>query len=156
MASTMRKQVEPSEAVKKALAKLVDGAKIVQLREKVKPPEAKRIREAVALLSGKPDSTDSQISKRQNIYLEFLESVHKMGLSMVVLCAVSLGPSAVVSMRDRDRVALPSKIEEIQDTLESAVLQRLARQYSAKGLPSVDGESASLAKASNMVMTESR
>ncbi|OJD14303.1 hypothetical protein ACJ73_09093, partial [Blastomyces percursus] len=38
--------------------------------------------------------------------------------------------------------------------LDPQLWSRLARQYSAKGLPSVDGEPASLTKASNMVMTE--
>ncbi|EGC49566.1 conserved hypothetical protein [Histoplasma capsulatum var. duboisii H88] len=74
---------------------------------------------------------------------------------MVVRWAVSLGSSAVVSMRERDRLELPSKIGEIQYILESDVLQQSDKQYSANDLSatfnqkSINGESVLLAKASN-------
>lgn len=79
---------------------------------------------------------------------------------MVVRWAVSLGSSAVVSMRERDRLELPSKIGEIQYILESDVLQQSDKQYSANDLSatfnqkSVNGESVLLAKASNTVRAE--
>ncbi|QSS66181.1 hypothetical protein I7I51_07034 [Histoplasma capsulatum] len=56
---------------------------------------------------------------------------------MVVRWAVSLGSSAMVSMRERDRLELPSKIGEIQYILESTVLQQSDKQYSANDLSAI-------------------
>jgi hypothetical protein len=96
--------------------------------------EAKRIEDAFALLQNGPDSANAQVARRQKIYYEFLQKVLKaMGLPMVVLCAACLGPSAIASMKDRDRVELPSKMEDAKSQLGNVVLQQLAEYYSSKG-----------------------
>ena len=117
-----------------ALDRVIDASRVIELRKGVKPTEDKRITEAAALLANKPDLDDSQASKRRNLYYEFLLRVHEIDFSFVILCAVGLGPSAVVNLKDRCRVELPSKICEIRSQLESHTLGVLRARYYRPGL----------------------
>lgn len=112
-------------SVEKAVDKLIDASKVIQNRMGVKPAEDKRVNAALTLLAG-------PFSKQHEVYLNFLRRVQKvMGLSMVVLCAAGLGPSAIIGMRDRIRVDLPCAMKEREDELKSDVLQGLTDTYSA-------------------------
>ncbi|KAL9107894.1 MAG: hypothetical protein Q9187_008366, partial [Circinaria calcarea] len=119
--------------ITKTVDKLIDASKVVQHRMGVKPAEERRVSEAFSLLARGPPSADSKGAKQRVIYLDFLQRVQKvMGFSKVVLCAASLGPSAVANMRDRVRVELPFLMKEREDAFENGVLQGLADTYSAQ------------------------
>lgn len=111
-----------------ALDRLSHASRAIQRRNGVKDKEAKRIRDAVALLQrGCP--VDSRGENRQKIYLEFLRKVLELsGRSMVVLCAVGLGLSVIAIAKDSVRLNLPYEIKD-NTSLDNAVLCRLANQY---------------------------
>lgn len=118
-----------------AVDKLIDASKVVQHRMGVKPAEEKRVNDAFKLLAAGPPAAGSKGARQQEVYLNFLRRIQKvLGLSMVVLCAVGLGPSAVSGMRDRVRVDLPFKVKEREDEFKNDILQSLADAFSAKSM----------------------
>jgi hypothetical protein len=91
----------------KAVDKLIDTSKVVQHRMGVKPAEEKRVNEAFELLAAGPPTTGLKGARQREVYLDFLRRIQKvLGLSMVILCAVGLGPSAVSGMRDASPTSL--------------------------------------------------
>lgn len=80
-----------------------------------------------------PPPESSKGVKQRVVYLEFLQKIQKvLGPSMVVLCAVGLGLSAVAAMRDRVRVGLPHAMKEREDAFKRDILDGLANTYSTK------------------------
>ena len=118
--------------VEQALHKLRDTSIVILRREVLKPPEEKRVTEALTLLETGPPPPGSTGAKRREIYLEFLQRVRKVaGTNMVVLCAVGLGPSVVSNLKDRFRLDLPYAINDEKRTLDSLILQSLTDKYSS-------------------------
>lgn len=116
-----------------ALGRLLRAAQLIELRKGVKPVEDTRIKEAVSLLVEKPDLGDSQVSKRRHVYYNFLLRMYEVGFSFVILCAVGLGQSAVVNLKDEYRLELLSKIREKKSQLENPTLDQLQAQYRMPG-----------------------
>ena len=112
-----------------AVDKLIDASKVIQHRMGLRQAEEKRVNEAFELLVDGPQD-DSNGAKQRTIYLDFLRRVLKVvGASNVVLCAASLGPSAVCSMKDRVRVHLPFKMKEREAEFEHGTLKALVNVY---------------------------
>ncbi|RHZ48209.1 hypothetical protein CDV55_100410 [Aspergillus turcosus] len=120
-------------SIQSALERLSQASRAIQRRNGVQNKEAKRIRDAVALLRrGCP--VDSRGESRQKIYLEFLRKVLELsGRPMVVLCAVGLGLSVIAIAKDSVRLDLPYEIKD-NSSLDNAVLRRLANQYFNTGM----------------------
>ncbi|KAJ6136911.1 hypothetical protein N7497_012163 [Penicillium chrysogenum] len=94
---------------------------MIQYRTRVRPGEAKRVKDALALSNqdNPPDST----SRGEN-YWEFLRSVNRScGAAMVGLCALGLGRSAIGSMKERSRLELAELVKQRQQDLTCEVLQ---------------------------------
>ncbi|KAM5480749.1 hypothetical protein McanCB56680_004638, partial [Microsporum canis] len=51
---------------------------------------------------------------------------------MVALCAAGIGPSAISNMKESDRVGLSSRIKELQQQMDSDILQRLVKDFDPK------------------------
>jgi hypothetical protein len=116
-----------------ARAKLRDTSRDIQRRNGLKDAEGKRVREAVSLLQrGLPDS-EAKVSKRQSRYRGFLQKVRSVnednGDSMVVLCAVALGVSAIAVARDTILLNLPFTMKDEAEQLLHPCLHHLANQY---------------------------
>lgn len=89
----------------------------------VKSAGEKRVNDAFELLAAGPPAAGSKGARQQEVYLDFLRRIQKvLGLFMVVLCAVELGPSAVSGMRDRVRVDLPFKVKKREDEFKNDIL----------------------------------
>ena len=129
----MPQQEEFESVVNNTIDKLIDTSTVIQLRMGVKLAEENRISEAFTLLPEGPPPESSKGAKQRVVYLEFLQRVQKVvGHSMVVLCAVGLGPSAVSAMRDRVRVGLPHAMKEREYAFKRDILNGLANTYSKK------------------------
>ena len=129
----MPQQEEFEPVVNSTIDKLIDTSTVIQLRMGVRSAEENRISEAFTLLAEGPPPESSKGAKQRVVYLEFLQRVQKVvGHSMVVLCAVGLGPSAVSAMRDRVRVGLPHAMKEREDAFKRDILNGLANTYSKK------------------------
>lgn len=115
-----------------AMQKLSDTAKAVSQREGVKPHQQRRAEEALTLLANGTAFKPMGV-KSESTYLSFLQKVHKVaGLSMVVLCAIALGKSAIGFLRESIRLDLPFEIQKKLATLDNEFLQRLAEGYPEK------------------------
>ncbi len=129
----MPQQEEFESVINNTIDKLIDTSTVIQLRMGVKLAEENRISEAFTLLAEGPPPESSKGAKQRVVYLEFLQRVQKVvGHSMVVLCAVGLGPSAVSAMRDRVRVGLPHAMKEREYAFKRDILNGLANTYSKK------------------------
>lgn len=106
-------------SIEGALAKLSDFCIVVHRRGSLKPAEKKRAIAAINLANNDPP----QDNERQQTYQKFLGKVKELvGLHAVVLCAVALGISAFLNMRDRAQLDLPYEIEKIQGRLHNETL----------------------------------
>lgn len=129
----MPQQEEFESVINNTIDKLIDTSTVIQLRMGVKLAEENRISEAFTLLVEGPPPESSKGAKQRVVYLEFLQRVQKVvGHSMVVLCAVGLGLSAVSAMRDRVRVGLPHAMKEREYAFKRDILNGLANTYSKK------------------------
>ena len=90
-----------SQETQHALDKLVDTVKIIHLCDNIKFVEEKHVENIFTLLTSELNSDDSLKVTQKNVYFNFLQHVHKnMSFSMIILCAVSLELSAVISMKN--------------------------------------------------------
>ncbi|QSS65471.1 hypothetical protein I7I51_06314 [Histoplasma capsulatum] len=115
-----------------AVAKVLNSAKTIKLRESVKPHEAKRVREAFALLADhRLPSNSTKTSERRDNYRRFLKQVndHDRGPQFVVICAVGLGQSAIASMREVARLNLPEEIKKRANALTDPTIDKIATEY---------------------------
>ena len=120
-------------SVTKAIDKLTDTSKLIELRMALKPAEGKRVREAFELLARGGPLPNSKGMKQKIVYLEFLQKVQSLlGLSEVALCAAALGPSAVAALNDRGRVMLPHEIKKRKARFKGEHIQSLANSYFAE------------------------
>ena len=128
---SQHKPLSASEAVEK----LIDTSKLIGYREDVRPQEAKRIQDALALMaetSGERGA--SQAAERRNSYRWLLKKVKDgVGPQLVLLHAVGLGQSAIGGMTDRVRLEFLEAIKEQEESLKSAILQKLAEKYFVSG-----------------------
>lgn len=110
----------------RAIDKLVDRSKLIELRMKFKTEEEKRVRQAFELLShGIP--TDTKGLKQKIVYLEVLKQISALlGPPEVALCAAALGSTSVVALKDRDRVALPHELKKRRSRLKFDQIQKLS------------------------------
>ncbi|KAF4769310.1 hypothetical protein HAV15_008755 [Penicillium sp. str.  len=112
-----------------AIEQLVQASRDVQRRNGVKEKERKRIKAAATLLRNGYPPQDSIGAGRQSTYLDFLRKVLQLnGPSMVVLCAIGLGLSAIAIAKESIRLDLPYEIQN-HSGLDNPVLRWLARQY---------------------------
>jgi hypothetical protein len=117
-----------------ALEQLVQTSRDVERRNGVKEKEKKRILAAATLLRNGYPPQDSRGASRQSTYLDFLHKVLQLnGQSMVVLCAIGLGLSAIAIAKESIRLNLPYEIQN-HPGLDNPVLRRLARQYFSLGV----------------------
>ncbi|SLM36761.1 hypothetical protein LPUS_06434 [Lasallia pustulata] len=116
----------------KAVEKLINTSKLIEYREDVRPQEAKRIQDAFTLMAEPSgEGRASQAAERRNNYRWLLKKVQDtVGPQLVVLCAVGLGQSAIGGMTDRVRLEFLEVIKEQEEALKSAILQKLANEYS--------------------------
>lgn len=121
-----------SLSIDAAMQKLHNAAKAVRQRKGVKPHVQRRVEEALILLAN--GSTPEPMGARsESTYLNFLRSVHMdAGLSMVALCAIGLGKSAIGFLKDSIYLELPAMIHEQVAVLDSESLQRLVEGYPTK------------------------
>lgn len=100
-------------SINRLVDELVDTAKVIQNRDRLKPAQATRVSEALSLLvSGLPLGSSKAVANWK-VYFEFLSLVDKnMGRKGVILCTAALGVLRVASWRDRLRVDLLVKIKE--------------------------------------------
>lgn len=119
----------------KAVEKLINTSKLIEYREDVRPQEAKRIQDAFTLMAEPSgEGRASQAAERRNNYRWLLKKVQDtVGPQLVVLCAVGLGQSAIGGMTDRVRLEFLEVIKEQEEALKSAILQKLANEYSVLG-----------------------
>ncbi|KAJ5778390.1 hypothetical protein N7520_001636 [Penicillium odoratum] len=112
-----------------ALAQLVQASRDVERRNDVKKTERKKIKAAATLLRNGYPPQDAVGAGRQSTYLTFLRKVLQLnGPSMVVLCAIGLGLSAIAIAKESIQINLPYEIQN-HSGLDNTVLRRLARQY---------------------------
>ncbi|RHZ48754.1 uncharacterized protein CDV56_105271 [Aspergillus thermomutatus] len=114
-------------SVESAMTKLLHTSRTIQRRNGVRPPEAKRIKHAASLLREGSPPPDAVGAGRQTTYLHFLQKLS--GNSMVVLCAVGLGLSAIAIAREDVLLDLPHEINSTIAALDNPVLRRLANEY---------------------------
>ncbi|KAH7303037.1 hypothetical protein B0I35DRAFT_321367, partial [Stachybotrys elegans] len=113
------KRLSLSEVVEK----LIELSKVINNRTGLKPREEARVDEAFSLLVA------AQCRRKKQPYQEHLQRVNKrLGGYAVVLCA-ALGPSAVLALKDRDRVELVMMLEQRKDDIVKDELQGLANKY---------------------------
>lgn len=119
---TKRGQKKPrSSPAEGAVDKLLSASQMIQYRTRVRPGEAKRVKDALAL-SNQDNPPDSTL--RGENYWEFLRSVNRScGAAMVGLCALGLGRSAIGSMKERSRLELAELVKQRQQDLTCEVLQ---------------------------------
>ncbi|KAK3387757.1 hypothetical protein B0H63DRAFT_470858, partial [Podospora didyma] len=113
--------------------KLINTSCTVNKRMGLKPAEAKRVKDAFALLAagGPPPNLSAMLNK--TYYVDFLQRVQTvLGPKGVVLCAVGLGVSAVTSMGDKLRVDLPHVLKRREGEIAWADLQNIANTYSTE------------------------
>jgi len=121
-----------SLTINAAMQKLNNTAKEVNRREGVKTHQQRRAEEALTLLAN-GSASKPMGAKLESTYLSFLRKVHKVaGLSMVVLCAITLGKSAIGFLKESIRLDLPYEIQKKLVTLDNEFLQRLAEGYPKK------------------------
>ncbi|KAJ5971790.1 uncharacterized protein N7479_001708 [Penicillium vulpinum] len=112
-----------------AIEQLSQASRDIERRNGVKEKERKRIKAAATLLRNGYPPQDSIGAGRQSTYLDFLRKVLQLnGPSMVVLCAIGLGLSAIAIAKESIRLDLPYEIQNHSD-LDNPVLRWLARQY---------------------------
>lgn len=113
--------------------KLIDVSQMIRSRMGLKPAEKQRVVEAFDLLAAGEPPAGSKALANKRTYVGFLQRVQKvLGLNGVVLCAVGLGMSAVVSMGDRFRVDLPHMLQKREEEIAQDDLQSIANTYAAK------------------------
>ncbi|OJD20519.1 hypothetical protein ACJ73_08143 [Blastomyces percursus] len=115
-----------------AVAKVLNSAKTIKLRESIKPHEAKRVREAFALLADhRLPSNSTKTSERRDNYRRFLKQIndHDRGPQLVVICAVGIGQSAIASMREVARLNLPEEIKKRANALTDPTIDKIAAEY---------------------------
>lgn len=107
-------------------------SKLIRYPGDVRPLEAKRIKDAFALMaetSGEEGA--SQATQRRNSYRWLLKKVQDaVGPQLVLQCAAGLGQSAIGGMTDRVQLELLEDIKEQEEASKSAILQKLADGYS--------------------------
>ena len=112
-----------------ALQRLVQASRDVERRNGAKETETKRVKSAATLLRNGYPPQDSIGASRQSTYLDFLRKVLQLNdLSMVVLCAIGLGQSAIAIAKESIRLHLPYEIQK-HTGLDNQVLRRVARRY---------------------------
>jgi hypothetical protein len=120
---------QTSISIEEAMRKLNDASESVTLRGVFRTSESKRISHAISLAEGEALPLTSKANEREDSYRVFLTKVKEAcGVSMVVLCVVGLGKSAIAGMRDSVRLRLPLSIKKQQHNLNTAVLNDLSEQ----------------------------
>ncbi|KAK3938101.1 hypothetical protein QBC46DRAFT_390948 [Diplogelasinospora grovesii] len=135
-------------SVKGYANKLINVSKTLKNRMELKPAEEQRVSEAFALLAAGGPLPSAKALMNKRIYVKFLQRVEKiLGLMGVVLCAVGLGVSAVVSMGEQCRVDLPHKLKKREEEIAQGDLQNIANTYSTKFFPPSNSQATTTAPA---------
>ncbi|KAK2752497.1 hypothetical protein FQN54_008090 [Arachnomyces sp. PD_36] len=112
-----------------SIAKLYETVEIIKLREAVKPHEDKRIQGAFAFTEQRKPSS-SKTSERWENYRRFLKKINDdCGPQLVLICAVSLGQTAIAGMKEHNRLRLPLEVKKHEHALKSPIIQKLAEEY---------------------------
>jgi len=118
-------------SLNRAIDKLIDTSRLIELRMAFKAAEGKRVREAFEVLTSGAPQPGSKGFKQKTVYLEVLQRVLTLlGPAEVALCAAALGPSSIAALKDRDRVALPHEMKKRKARFRGQHIQRLASQQS--------------------------
>ncbi|QSS60572.1 hypothetical protein I7I51_05372 [Histoplasma capsulatum] len=121
-------------SVKRAMDSLVATSESIQYRDRLKPSEVKRIRDAVTLAM-EPNSPESEASSRREKYWEFLRRIDKIcGAGIVMLCAAGLGQSAIGIMGERVRIDVVTKIKQREAELKPSVLSAIYERNYIQGI----------------------
>lgn len=121
-------------SVAKAIDKLVETARLVELRMAFRAVEEVRVQDAFELLARGAPPLGSKGTKQKILYLDFLQQVQKLQGSVgVALCAAALGPSKIASFRERERVEIPHEMEKQKSHLVGGTLRNLVQSYEVKG-----------------------
>ncbi|KAK2796448.1 hypothetical protein FQN50_009559 [Emmonsiellopsis sp. PD_5] len=121
-------------SVKRAMDSLVATSESIQYRDRVRPSEAERIRDAVALAM-EPNPPESETSTRREKYWEFLRRINRLcGAGIVMLCAAGLGQSAIGIMKERVRIDLVAKIKQRETELKPSVLSAIYERNYIQGI----------------------
>lgn len=124
-------------AVAKAVDKLTDTARLIELRLAFRAVEEVRVRDAFKLLAQGRPLPGSKGSKQKIAYLEFLQRVQNLqGSAGVALCAAALGPSRVASLKERERIEIPHEMKKRKSQLSGQTLCNLAKVYEEGGMVS--------------------
>lgn len=95
-----------------ALKKLFQASRAVERRNGVKKKDVKKIKKAAILLKNGYPPSESCGASRQSIYLDFLRKVLELkGHSMVVLCVIGLGLSAIAIAKESIQLDLLYEIQ---------------------------------------------
>jgi hypothetical protein len=98
--------MQPSLTVEGALKLLEDAAKSIECRD-VTDKEGRRIQDAIKAL----DEDLASASSRRKKYCAFLSQVlNNSSRQLVILCAIGLGPSRVIGMKEDNRLRLATSI----------------------------------------------
>lgn len=122
--------LKPSgKLMKLVMAKLSNGAKGIERRKGVTPPQLARIQEGFEVLfMQNPGPSPWQRNDRES-YFDFLADIHQVcGLALVALCAGVLGRSVVRTYRTEVRLGTSEAIMSRKGTMKCQVLEDIAAQ----------------------------
>jgi hypothetical protein len=113
------------------VAKVQRALEEVALRGRALPSEETRIKEAFTRLAN-PSQLSNKKGEREYLYI--LQQIkEKCGPQMVAVVAAGLGKSAIIGMKKRERLQLPTLLSNHISELESTILQNLAQDYREHG-----------------------
>ncbi|KAK4065949.1 hypothetical protein Purlil1_13988 [Purpureocillium lilacinum] len=116
----------------KVVDRLADVSRIIRLRMDLKPVEKTRVIEAFKLTA---QHQVARLKSKQVVYRDFLRRVNTtVGPYGVVICAAALGISAVVSMKDRMRVEIPTRMKEREKELSHNTVRHMASKFASNAL----------------------
>jgi hypothetical protein len=123
--------------VDEAMESLLAASKMFNYRNRAKPHQINRIRDALYLAeeTNLPEKTSGS---RKN-YWEFLRNIESCGKCIVSLCAVGLGQSVIGRMRDSVRFDLATKIRERISDLKCSSLEDICEKFPP--VPVLDNQS---------------
>jgi hypothetical protein len=117
-----RKAIQSDEAWKR----IVDTARKLEFLQHLQGNNLKRVLEADALLKQTKNSL-----KRQKYRLFLYSVLQKCGQHVVLLCAIALGQTNIISMKKKDCATLLDKLGENQNRspIDCAIIRCLANRH---------------------------
>lgn len=128
MSRSTRKHDYSSLTIPEALSKLLDAAKMIELRRSVKPHQHTRIKNAFLLADEPGRIPHTKTEQRREDYRKLLRDLRAhCGPEVVIPCALGLGQTAVGNMREAFRLHLPGEVAKHRDEFKSPFIKGLVQ-----------------------------